>query len=65
MAKAEKHYNVTSTLFSYYKVERELDIPLIEYSRYILTKGNETEMTVFAEGIVINLKLIESNLAMK
>ncbi len=60
MAKAEKHYNVTSTLFNHYKIERELDIPLIEYSRYILTRGTESEMTAFAGGIETKLNLHNS-----
>lgn len=62
MAKAEKHYNVTSTLFNHYKIERELGIPLIEYSRYVLTKGTESEMTAFADGIVTKLQIENSNI---
>lgn len=62
MAKAEKHYNVTSTLFSHYKIERELDIPLIEYSRYVLTKGTESEMTTFAGAILTELIIQDSTI---
>ena len=50
-AKVEKHYAVTKTLFSYYKIEQELDIPFIEYSRYVLSKGTESEKKMLAGGI--------------
>lgn len=57
LAKAEKHYNITKTLFSHYKVEQDLDLPIIEYSRYVLMKGTELERVIFAKGIAIKLKL--------
>lgn len=65
MAKAEKHYNVTNTLFSYYKVEQELDIPIIEYSRYVLTKGTESEMKNFSTGLVTLLQIRNGHLEIK
>lgn len=50
-AKIEKHYSITQNLLGYYKIEQKLDKPFIEYSRYVLTKGNENEMTNFAKGL--------------
>lgn len=65
MAKAEKHYNITKTLFSHYKVEQDLDVPIIEYSRYVLMKGTETEMTAFARGLNSNLTIKDSTLRLR
>lgn len=50
-AKIEKHYQVTKTLLDHYEVNQLLESPFIEYSRYILTRGTESERTVFAKGI--------------
>jgi site-specific DNA recombinase len=61
-AKAEKHFNITRTLFGHYNVERELDTPIIEYSRYILTRGTETEMNLFAQGIETRLRIHDGEL---
>lgn len=36
-AKVDKHYYVTKTLLNYYKVEVILSVPLVEYSRYVLS----------------------------
>ncbi|MCA9331869.1 recombinase family protein [Candidatus Saccharibacteria bacterium] len=63
LAKAEKHYNITKTLFSHYKVEQDLDVPIIEYSRYVLMKGTESEQLFIARGIDTKLSLLNSNLA--
>lgn len=62
-AKAEKHFNVTRTLFGHYNVERELDKPIIEYSRYVLTRGTENEMTIFAANIETRLVLKSGQLS--
>jgi len=50
-AKIEKHYAVTQNLLRYYKFEQKLDDPLLECSRYVLSRGNENEMMIFSEGI--------------
>lgn len=57
LAKIEKHYLITQNLLVYYKIEQKLDKPFIEYSRYVLTKGSENEMTNFAKGINTNLSI--------
>lgn len=49
-AKTEKHYQVTKTLLEHYKIQRELEQPFIEYSRYVLTSGTETERTTYTKG---------------
>ncbi len=57
LAKVEKHYQVTKTLFQHYSVEQSLDLPFIEYARYILTRGTEAERIVFAAGITTKLQI--------
>ena len=57
MARIEKHYQVTKTLFDHYRVEQSLDIPFIEYSRYVLARGTEVERTTFAAGITTKLQI--------
>ncbi len=60
LAKIEKHYSITQSLLAYYKLEQKLDKPFIEYSRYVLTKGNENEMTNFSTGIKTKLSIDNS-----
>ncbi|NTW61544.1 hypothetical protein HGB24_02570 [Candidatus Saccharibacteria bacterium] len=64
LAKIEKHYSITQSLLAHYKLEQKLDKPFIEYSRYILTKGNENEMTNFAKGIKTTLSMNNGNIRM-
>lgn len=61
-AKVEKHYSVTKTLFEHYKIEQKLDIPFIEYSRYVLSKGTESEKKMFADGIRAKFIIMNSQL---
>lgn len=62
-AKTEKHYRVTATLLEHYNLKQPLDIPFVEYSRYILVRGTEAERTAFAAGIKTKLQLLNSELA--
>lgn len=61
-AKTEKHYQVTTTLLEHYKLEQKLEQPFIEYSRYILTRGTESERTTYAEGFTTKLVMTKGNL---
>lgn len=54
-ARIEKHYSVTQSLLTHYKVEVPLEQPLIEYARYVLEKGTFNEMLGLAEGITTKL----------
>ena len=56
-SKIERHYQVTATLLEHYNLQQPLDIPFVEYSRYILVRGTEAERTVFAAGIKTKLQL--------
>ncbi len=55
--KIEKHYAVTKTLFEYYNVGKKLEEPLIEYTRYVLTRGGYTEKIDLIKGIHNKLSL--------
>ncbi len=46
-----------------YKIEQKLDEPLIEYARYILSRGTENDRTAFAAGIETKLRITESQLS--
>lgn len=50
-SKLEKHYAVTKSLFSHYAIERELSKPLVEYARYVLCHGTQSEKSALAKGI--------------
>ncbi len=56
-AKTDKHYYTTKTLLNHYKIEQKLDEPFIEYSRYVLQNGTETERTRFASSIQTKIQL--------
>jgi hypothetical protein len=56
-AKTDKHFYVTKTLFTHYKIDQRLDDPFIEYSRYVLTNGTESERITFAAGIKTKLQI--------
>ena len=56
-AKIEKHMYVTKSLLDHYKIDQKLDVPLIEYSRYVLSMGTEIEKAALADGITTKLKI--------
>ena len=56
-AKVEKHYGVTKTLFEHYKIETKLEVPFIEYSRYVLSNGTENERMVLTAGLETKLQI--------
>ncbi|HKR81978.1 MAG TPA: recombinase family protein [Candidatus Saccharimonadales bacterium] len=61
-AKVEKHYGTTKALLDHYKIEQKLDVPFIEYARYVLTRGTENERTVLADGITTKFKIKNGSL---
>ena len=56
-AKVEKHYYVTKTLLSHYEIEQKLDLPFVEYSRYVLASGTEHARTAWAASISTALQI--------
>lgn len=50
-AKIDLHYAVAQNILRQYGVERPPATPLVEYFRYVLRSGSETEKTAFANGI--------------
>lgn len=51
-AKIDHHYAVAQNILGQYGVERSPASPLVEYSRYVLRSGSETEKNAFADGII-------------
>lgn len=49
--KIEKHHMISRSVLTQHGVEVTLASPLVEYSRYVLRDGTETEKTAFAGGI--------------
>lgn len=64
-AKVEKHYYVTKTLLNHYKIEQKLDVPFVEYSRYVLASGTENEKTALATGLINELQLRKGRLGFR
>lgn len=63
-ANIERHYVVAESLANYYKVAMKLDKPLIEYARYVLTKGSFEEKTALTKGIKNELSIQDGVLLM-
>lgn len=61
-AKVEQHTDVTQSLLGYYGVDIELSSPFIEYARYILTKGNDKELTILVKGINQQLTFVRTSI---
>lgn len=47
-AKVDRHFYTTKTLLKHYKIELKLDQPFIEYARYVLADGTDSERTTLA-----------------
>lgn len=62
-ARTEKHYQVTKTLLEHYGLEQKLDVPFIEYSRYVLTRGTEAERTAYTSGFITKLLISDGAVA--
>lgn len=56
-AKIDKHMYITKTLFTHYNINQQLNDPFIEYSRYVLTNGTESEKISFAANIETKLQI--------
>lgn len=50
-AKIDRHYAVAQNILRQYGVKRPPSTPLVEYSRFVLRSGSESEKTAFANGI--------------
>ena len=49
-AKINRRYAVAQHILRQYDIEQPLAIPLVEYSRYVLRNGSETEKTALSDG---------------
>jgi hypothetical protein len=61
-AKIERHSHVTKTLLEYYGFSQKLGAPLVEYARYVLTRGTDTEKTNLAANIKTKLQIRNDSL---
>ena len=48
---------MTQSFMDHYDVEKDLSKPIVEYSRYVLSKGTEGEMLVLSNGIMTKLEI--------
>jgi len=64
-ARIERHAAITNSLLTHYKVEIEMSLPIIEYSRYVLDKGTFNEMFGLAEGITVTVYLLNRALVLE
>jgi len=62
-ANVERHYVVAESLADYYKVTMELAHPLVEYVRYVFTKGSFEEKNSLTKGIVERITIKNGNLS--
>lgn len=60
----DKHYQITKGLLDHYGFEQSLDMPFVEYSRYILSHGTESERTIYANGFLTKLLVDHGTLRM-
>lgn len=56
-ARIEKHYQITRALLVHHKLDKILDDPILEYSRYVLSRGTEAEKIAYANGFVDKLTI--------
>lgn len=56
-SKIERHYSATQSLLAHYQLSQQLEDPFIEYARYVLDKGAESEKAGLATGIITKLKI--------
>ncbi|HVW98957.1 MAG TPA: recombinase family protein [Candidatus Babeliaceae bacterium] len=61
-AKVEKHTHIAKTLLVHYDVDRELGEPLVEYSRYVLTRGTDAEKSNLASHMKSKLQIRDGQL---
>lgn len=57
LARIEKHYAITQSLLKHYNIVRKLDSPFIEYSRYVLSNGTESEKTNLSNGLITQINI--------
>jgi hypothetical protein len=58
----ERHYVVTESLVSYHEMSIKLKDPIVEYTRYVLSKGSYTEKAEFTRGVKSNLIIKDGSL---
>lgn len=57
-----QHREASSTLMAHYDIERELEHPIVEYARYVLTKGSDEEKLNLVSGFESQLVIKDETL---
>jgi DNA invertase Pin-like site-specific DNA recombinase len=61
-AKVERHNHIAKTLLDHYGVSQKLDAPLVEYARYVLTRGTDAEKSGLAAHMKTKLQIKNDSL---
>lgn len=61
-AKVERHNHIAKTLLDHYGVSQQLDAPLVEYARYVLTRGTDAEKSGLAAHMKTKLQIKNDSL---
>jgi len=61
-AVVDKHFAATKELMAHYKIEGTLSVPVVEYARYALLRGTESERIALSEGIDTTLYIKQGKL---
>lgn len=60
-----QHYGATQSLMTHYGMVKELAEPIVEYARYVLTKGTEIERIVLAKGLTSKIAIKNQTIIFK
>src|SRR5690606_12151464 len=58
----KQHQEASNILLAHYDIERRLDKPIVEYARYVLSKGSDSERAGLTGGIQNKLILKDQRL---
>lgn len=61
-ARVDKHFYTTKTILTHYKIDQKLDNPFIEYARYVLADGTDSERTFLASNMGPMLQIKDGEL---
>ncbi len=57
-ARVDKHFYTTKTILTHYRIDQKLDNSFVEYARYVLADGTDSERTFLAAnmGPILQIK---------
>lgn len=62
LTRVDKHFYTTKTILTHYKIDQKLDNPFIEYARYVLADGTDSERTFLASNMGPMLQIKDGEL---